>query len=390
MTQPAEDIVVSCSGKFHAFALAEQLEKRNRLNTLFTSYAYQKDVLFRKLAKRVDLENINPNKIKTSIHLAFPMKLWPHKAYEWNSYYDLWVAKKLDKVKNAGTFIGWSGMSLESIRKAKSMGMTTIVERGSSHIRFQDRILTEEFKKFNLDFPIDPRVIEKECLEYDEADYISIPSQYVRQTFIDEGISSEKLLVNGYGVSSLFQKQRSVSPKTFTVLYVGKLSIQKGLIYLFQALGKLIDKGLNIQAIFIGTIDDNFKDTVEQYKRPEFKFLGQIPQHELPKHFQQISVAVQPSLQEGLSMVIPQLMSSGIPVIATVNTGGEDLITNDVNGYIVPIRDPDAIADKIEHLYMHPDVLEKVKIQLDQYVQSLSWDDYGDRYMANLQTVWNN
>ncbi|MFM9944320.1 MAG: hypothetical protein ACKVQB_03725, partial [Bacteroidia bacterium] len=132
-------VTISCSGKLHAFALAEQLERNNKLDSLLTTYAYQKNTFFNRFVKRIDKEEIPVNKIRTNISLAFPIKLWPDKVHIWNNLFDLWVAKQL-KTSKSKIFIGWSGMSLHSIIVAKNKGMKTILERGSTHIVFQNEI----------------------------------------------------------------------------------------------------------------------------------------------------------------------------------------------------------------------------------------------------------
>ncbi len=81
-------IVVSCSSKFHAFNLAEELDRKGELVCLYTTFAYQKNIWFRKYTKRKDFEKIDKNKIKTNIFIAILMKLIPHE-YIWNQIFDI-------------------------------------------------------------------------------------------------------------------------------------------------------------------------------------------------------------------------------------------------------------------------------------------------------------
>ena len=79
------------------------------------------------------------------------------------------------------------------------MGAKTVLERGSSHMLYQRRILTEEYRKFGLENEVvHPKVVERELMEYQEADYISIPSHFVKETFIEQGMpainSSRRLM----------------------------------------------------------------------------------------------------------------------------------------------------------------------------------------------------
>jgi len=98
-------------------------------------------------------------------------------------------------------FVGLSGCCLYSLRCARRMGQKTVLERGSSHMLYQRQILTEEYRKFGLEKTVvHPKVVERELREYQEADYISIPSHYVKETFVRQGISAAKLIQTPYGV----------------------------------------------------------------------------------------------------------------------------------------------------------------------------------------------
>ena len=84
-------------------------------------------------------------------------------------------------------------------------------------------------------------------------------------------------------------------------------------------------------------------------------------------------------------MVIPQMMSCGIPVIVTPNTGGENIIKNELNGFVVPIRDPVAIANSLELLFANRKRLESMKSEAVLAIASgFTWNDYGNRYMENI------
>jgi glycosyltransferase involved in cell wall biosynthesis len=382
-------VTISCSGKLHAFALAEQMEKLGQLDTLYTGYAYQKNTWLRNLVKRIDKESIPGEKIMTSSLLAFPMKLFPGSAYTWNDFFDRWVANHLKKAQTR-VFIGWSGMSLRAIRVAKQRGMKTIVERGSTHIVFQNEILKEEYRRFGKDFSIDKRVIEKETQEYEEADFISIPSRFVRRSFVDKGINEHKLIINPYGAGNMFNKAPEAPGKSkkFRILYLGSISIQKGLLYLFEALTKLPIDRSKYEVWFIGSVADEMKDTIARYDQSNWIWKGHVPHYELPLFISQCDVAVQPSLQEGMSMVIPQMLACGIPVIASSNSGGEEIIKEGETGYIIPIRDPGVIAEKILILFDDTGKLSAMKEAAANSVKAgFGWDDYGKRYKNNLEKI---
>ena len=142
-------VTISCGAKLHAFSLAEQMEANHILDDFYTTYASQKNNLMQQFVKRQDKENITATNMHTNQLLAVPVKFWQAKIHIWNNLFDMWVAKQIKSSKSK-IFIGWSGMSLHSIRVAKNAGMITIVERGSSHIQFQNNIFTQEYDRYGL------------------------------------------------------------------------------------------------------------------------------------------------------------------------------------------------------------------------------------------------
>jgi len=381
-------VSISCSTKFHAFALAEQMSRHKHLDKLFTTYAYQKNSLARNFVRRIDKEEIEADKISTNLLYAFSIKLFPSKVHIWNDLFDKWVASRL-KRSQSKVFIGWSSMSLHSLYAAKKKRMVTILERGSSHISFQNEILREEYEKFNKDFAIHPEVIAKELKEYEVADYISVPSYFVRDSFIDKGVSREKLIVNPYGASMHFSiAEPTVNKEKFVILYLGKVSIRKGLVYLFEALNSLNIPKDKFEVWFLGSVDKEMEHVLKQNLQDNWRLFGHINHYELKNYLSQCDVGIHPSLEEGLSMVIPQMLLSGIPVIATTNTGAANIIENEKNGYIVAIRDKNAIAERIELLYNDRHKLAELKANAVNIGESqFTWDNYGKRYSDFIETL---
>lgn len=381
-------IKVSCVGKLHSFNLSEQLVKREMLSTIYTSYAYQKNFFFRNFVNRLDKENIPKALIKTNILIAILQKLIRDN-FVVNELFDYWVMIQLKLDNNYSILIAWSGMSLNSLRYAKKRGKIVILERGSTHISFQNKILKEEYKKNNIDFEIDPRVMKKEISEYLEADFISIPSSFVKQTFINEGINENKLIVNPYGASSFFKKNNITSQKKkFRILYLGVISIRKGFDYFYEAIKMLDIEIENFEVWVIGTVAEEMKIKIDKIKENNIFFLGHINHYELPKYISECDIAIQPSIEEGLSMVVLQLLSCGVPVIASYNTGASDLIVDNYNGFVVPCMSSISIKNKIEVLYNDQNLLHDMQMNAETSVKNgFTWEDYGNRYINFISSI---
>ena len=381
-------VVVSCSGKFHAFALVEQLQKNGVEVIFFTAYSSIVNPITAKIAKRKDKENINPDTIKTNLLIAFLHKLFRKSPQFVNDVFDLWVAKRIKKL-DADVFIGWSGMSLNSIKVAKSKGWKTILERGSAHIEVQETLLKEAYLALNKDFQLHKKTITKELLEYHSTDIISIPSRFCKETFIQKGIGPDKIFENLYGVSSYFKPVKCSNSKHTTFLYLGKLSVQKGIHLLLPIIEELLDTNEVFEFRFIGAIEKE----IEQLISPKIKlsrnikFIGHIDHYSLNEEIGQCDVAIIPSIQDGFAMVALQILRVGLPLIITKNAGAEQLIINDENGWVVsPIQSD--IKKQIVNCINKFRELKSMRAQIiNNFHSELTWDKYGDRYFLFLKSV---
>lgn len=364
-------VIVSCGGKFHAFHLAEQLDKRGYLHRLITSYYSQKDKWFPRFRK--DGEKIDPQKVITNIFPEIISRVFNLNYYALE-FFDGWAREQIDK---CDLFIGWSGYSLHSLRRTKSYGAMTVIERGSSHILYQKKILEEEYEKYGVKIkPVDDRIVQKELYEYSESDYISVPSSYVKQTFIDNGTDPQKLICVPYGVNLTNFKPVPKTDNVFRVIFAGGLSLRKGIHYLLEAFSELRLK--NAELLLMGSISPEITSFLEKYKNC-YKYIGKVPHAELYKYFSSGSVFVLPSIEEGMAMVILQAMACKLPVICTINTGGADLVRDNKEGFVIPIRDINALKEKILYLYEHEKECKSMSENALSRAKDFTWDIYGER-----------
>ncbi len=100
-------------------------------------------------------------------------------------------------------------------------------------------------------------------------------------------------------------------------------------------------------------------------------FAGTMPQSELKKWMSRSHVMVMPSLDEGMALVQGQALACGCPVIATTASGGADLLSDGVEGFIIPVRDPDALCDRMQRLAEDPALQQRMSEAALQRVRSL-------------------
>lgn len=370
-------VIVSVGGKFHAFYLARELEKREVLARLITSYP----------KFEVVKSGIPKEKIQSIVSKEILWRLWVKAPTFLKAFFDpnLLVSNFFDrmakrKIVPADIFTGWSSFSLYSMRKAKEMGMVAVIDHGSAHIEYHDKILREEKERWGIPGGrlklAHPGIIAKEILEYEEADAICIPSSFSKKTFLAAGVPEAKIIKIPYGVDIDEFRPGRKEDEVFRVVYAGGMTLQKGVHYLLRAFSELNLK--NSELLLIGGLSKEISPFFEKYAG-RFRYLGKVPQKELVRHYAQSSVFVLNSIHDGFGMVIIQAMASGLPVIATENTGGPDIIEEGKTGFIIPIRDVEKLKERLTFLYEN----EKIRKEMGERAvrkaaSGFSWDDYGD------------
>jgi glycosyltransferase involved in cell wall biosynthesis len=378
-------VTISVKGRFHAFYLAKELQRHGYLNRLITTYPKFETIKYgvdRKYIRSLLIHEIvvrSWRKMPQTVRLMYDPNYFLREAFDHHVAYGL--------TGDSDLFVGLSSNSLHSIRRAKALGIKTIVERGSSHMLSQMQLLREEYKLHDLTLPYHhPGITEKELQEYEEADYVCIPSLFVKRSFLEQGFPEEKLIHNPFGVDLTHFQPIPKKDKTFRVIFCGAQSIRKGIGYLLQAFTEL--KLLHAELWLIGSPQQETRSLLEKYESPNILTKGTFPEFELHKLYSQGSVFCIPSVEEGLAMVQPQAMACGLPLICTTNTGGEDLIENGKEGFIIPIRSVDALKEKILFLYEHPDICKEMGVAARRKVQTgFTWEDYGNRMITEYAKI---
>ena len=376
-------VCISAHARHRGFYLAKYLHSLSALSQLYTAYPKFKS---RQLA---------PSLLGKTINIATPFliqkilfKLNPviadSCAYMLHEWYDRSVAKSYG---TADIIHCWSSYFLNTLRLAKKLGSIAIVDRASAHILSQKAILKEEYDCIGVKIKlIDHKIIGKELQEYEEADYISIPSHFVKRTFLEHGISEKKLIHIPYGVDLGDFRPIPKEDKIFRIIHCGAISIQKGVHYLLQAFYEL--NLPDAELWLIGGMNDEIKHFLEKYDNGRVFHKGPYHQNELYRYYSQGSVFCLASIQEGFGMVLPQAMACRLPAICTTNTAGEDIIRDEIDGFIVPIRDVGALKEKILFMYENPERCREMGESAQLRVQSgFSWDDYGGKMIGEYQKV---
>lgn len=372
-------VVTSCCGRFHIFDQAAQLEKLGYLYKLIHC-----DPKF--LSKRWGLPD---SKVINFLLIGIFSRLTRHIPENFKQFFTpcihIFFGKKLAKIipLDANVFIGLSSFSIEAINLCKAKGILTIVDHGSLHPELERDLIIEEEKILGLKtrrFIASEKLVVRQQQEFSSADYIFVLSEVAKKSLITKGIPSKKVFVNSCGVDlkSFYRKKSKNS--VFRIIYCGSITPRKGLHYLLQAFVELNLIGAELWIVGTSNDFEYFDHLKKSYVSYSIKYKGAFPQSQLVHIYNECSIFVLPSIADGFGMVVSQAQACGLPVITTENVGAADIITDGVNGFIIPIRDIEALKKRIHLLYSDRELLIKMSEAALTYSKNdFSWDNYGKR-----------
>jgi glycosyltransferase involved in cell wall biosynthesis len=377
------NVSVFTIGRFHHFDLSRQILRLHHRLQLFTSNPRAKvDKDLWPYAKTHPLFRIPfaiGNRLGLGAHLY-----WFDEAL----LKDLgrWLTRSLDP-NWTDIFHALDGVGPEPGRKIKSAGKLWICDRGSTHIVAQKQLLDDEYALWNVPPPeFSAHRLERCVAEYEESHAVTVPSQFARRSFLQQGISADRIFVCPYGVDLSEFRPAPKRDQIFRVLQVGQITVRKGIGHLLRAVEPLVRKG-KVELWLIGETDSSVTRLLQQYSGI-FELKGIIPRKNLWQYYSQASVLVLASIEDGFGLVLSQAMACGLPIISTTNTGAEDLFTDGVEGFIVPIRSPESIREKIQWMIDNPALRDQMAAAALERVKTLGgWDRYGDSVQSVYQQL---
>ena len=274
-------------------------------------------------------------------------------------------AEKIKKIGLHGcdAVFGCNGASVELFQYAKNLGLYCILDQTSNPKPIEEQLTEEEHKRWHDWIPDTEKFVKKsllndrEILEWQLSDYIIVGSLFVKEGLVKCGVSEEKIVVAHTRLNSrkfpLYTRSVYDENRPLRVLFVGRVSVMKGVPYLLEAL-KLFERG-RIEARFVGNILIDSQKVADY--RDVANFVGPVPRNQVAAHYEWADVFCFPSITEGSAGVTYEALATGLPVITTPNAGS--IVRDGVDGSIVPIRDPEGLASALNRYLTTPMLLRK-------------------------------
>lgn len=303
---------------------------------------------------------------------------------------DVHVARRLRRksLKEINAVYAYEDGALESFKTAKRNGLLCIYDLPIMYWETARALLTEEAERLpawssTLTGLNDSEAkLERKVEELELADVIVAPGSCVLNSLPDWTEEKNKI-ISPFGsphIAKTTNFKKPIPGKKLKILFVGSMGQRKGLADLFEAI-KILNNS-HIELIVLGSL----LAPLEFYKKQNENFIYE-PGREHKKVLELMrscDVFCLPSLVEGRALVMQEAMSQGLPLIITSNTGGEDLIIPGKTGYLVPIRSPQVIAEKIQWFWDNKEIIPLMSQHAIEHSQKYTWEKYGNHISKEL------
>ena len=293
--------------------------------------------------------------------------------------FDRQVAARLPALTSLKALYAYEDGALHTFQAAERLGLRRIYDLPIGYWRSAHRIFQEERElqpewACTLTGLADSRAkLERKDQELQLADQVVVPSEFVRSTLLEHGVTAAPIAVVPFGSPQpLAVPPHPCSTGPLRVLYVGSLGQRKGLSY---ALNAVMELGSQVTLTLIGrpTVP-GCKPLEEALER--HRWIETLPHAQILEQMRQHDVLLFPTLFDGFGLVITEALSQGLPVITTTNSGAPECIRDGVEGFIVPIRNPQAIAERLQQLVDNPGKLDAMRRACLRRAAELSWACY--------------
>jgi hypothetical protein len=393
------------AGNQNVRAMLNGLERADLLARFATTFAAQESSLILKLAP----ENLSRDLLRRRFDipgrkiLQHPWRELARMAcvrFEWKRWlrheegfasidgvlqdFDRFVAGVLPRVhrqQSLGAVYSYEDFACATFEAAKGLGIRCVYDLPISYWEVGRRLMREEAQRLpewaetlGGGTADSEAKVQRKVQELEMADLVVVPSRFVADS-LPAWAADKARVLSPFGSPSstnIGPREAEDRSRPLRVLFVGSMGQRKGLADLLKAMC-LLD-GENIELIVLGTLLNAPEFYQRQYEG--FTYEKGRPHAEVLALMRSCDVFCLPSLFEGRALVMQEAMSQGLPLVVTPNTGGEDLVIEGKTGFLVPIRSPEKIAEKLAWFNQNRQELPAMKEQAIAHAATYTWRNY--------------
>jgi glycosyltransferase involved in cell wall biosynthesis len=250
----------------------------------------------------------------------------------------------------ADHLMGFNGTTLAQFRAAgrARYGSLSLIS-ATAHLRLLARRQAQAHSQYPLERPWATRLVKRNLAEYAQADRVYVSSRYAWQSFVEEGFPDERLSFFPLTPDPRFTAGgESHTSDTFDVVYVGGLTVDKGVPLLIDAVRRIPHRDLRLLLVG-GWKTRGMRRFVQEAcaADPRIEVRAGDPLVRLRSS----RLYVHAAYSDGFSYAAAEALACGLPAIVSEDTGMKDLIDSDRDGLVLPTGDLDALTQAIGAAY---------------------------------------
>ncbi len=316
----------------------------------------------------------------------FPWTPALRRAGPWADYaacrlFDRWAARGLRR-SGAGAVIACEISALSTFREAHRRGIATLLDAPSIHHAAQDRL------HGTTDSPsLHRRIVAVKDEEIALAGHILTVSELARETYLEAGVPPEKVHAVPLGADlELFSPDGAPKTGDLVFLFSGATIHRKGFDLLLEAFDRVRAANPAVRLRLAGPRGDA-AHRLDRRGTEGIDVLGPLPQPALAVELRRADVLVLPSRNDSYGMVVAEALASGTPVLVSGMVGSKDLVSEGKTGWIVPVGDAEALAERMAWCAGHPAAVRALSGDCRRAAEAATWPAYHQRLAELLREI---
>jgi glycosyltransferase involved in cell wall biosynthesis len=345
---PTGSVTVSCSAPLgagglgrHLKEIVDALERREQPTSCICGSTSEPETGDRERRRSLTAD-------PSALLARLPMPLSPGvRTRAFMAEFDAYAARHLPPAQDLIAFNGQARTQFRAARRARCNSVSLV--SANSHLRRVVRRHARAHRQYPLEGSWASQLVRRAEREYAEADRIFVASDYTRESFLEEGFPDALLSRLQFTPDPRYRPDRSLRrPDTFNVVYVGSLTVAKGVPLLVDAMRRLPYGDLRLE--LVGGWATRGMRRFIQAACAEDPRISTAPGDPLPR-LRAASLYVHPSYEDGFAYAPAEAMACGVPVLVSSDTGMKELIESPSDGLILPTGELHPLTEAIEAAY---------------------------------------
>jgi glycosyltransferase involved in cell wall biosynthesis len=370
----------------------------NKFSSYFKKIGSIEKEVRRRAFDQLPIDKFSSRPIPELLRIMASKKAGPlitDKIWEWSELgFDKWVAGKItSKIDAVHTY---EHAALATLQRAKELNIFSIYEQPSQHHAFFNNIALEQMELYpSLKTEASALLVNTKAVrrnkrrdeELELATIIICNSSFTKKTLIKGGVNADKICI----IPLAFPAVSTPKPVTYTdkpliFLYAGNQSLRKGSHILYDAWRKCEFKENEAELWMVGRM--NLPEELRKDLPGKVVIKENIPHSEMMKLYKQADVFVLPTLADGFGMVVTEAMSQGLPVIASENSCGPDIIEHMKDGWAIPAGSTLALINQMKWCVLHRKDIPKFGVAARQKATNWQWPQYRKELAKLIFDKW--